>query len=46
MKKVILVLLLGFLLGAILMPTLAFAYPSSFQSKVAMINKTITKKLE
>jgi hypothetical protein len=34
MKKAILVLLLGFLLDAILIPTLAFASPSSFHPKL------------
>ena len=44
MEKVILVLLLGILLGAVLMPTLAFASPSpfssdaSFQSKAAILD--------
>ena len=46
MEKAILVLLLGILLAAILMPTLAFASPSStFQSKVARINKTPFQKV-
>jgi pimeloyl-ACP methyl ester carboxylesterase len=46
MEKAILVLLLGILLGAVLMPTLAFASPSSpFQSKVAMINKIPSQKV-
>jgi pimeloyl-ACP methyl ester carboxylesterase len=49
MQKAILVLLLGILLAAILMPTLAFASPSSpspsFQSKVAMINKIPSQKV-
>jgi hypothetical protein len=48
-EKTILVLLLGILLGAVLMPTLAFASPSSpsspFQSKVAMINKIPSQKV-
>lgn len=41
------VLLLGISLGAVLMPTLAFASPppSSFQSKVAMINKIPSQKV-
>jgi hypothetical protein len=46
MEKAILILLLGILLGAALMPTLAFASHSSpFQSKVAMINKIPTQKV-
>jgi len=49
MEKAILVLLLGILLAAVLMPTLAFASPSSpsspFQSKVAMINKIPSQKV-
>ena len=49
MEKAILVLLLGILLGAVLMLTLAFASPSSpsspFQSKVAMINKIPSQKV-
>ena len=51
MEKAILVLLLGMLLGAVLMPTLAFASPSSssssspFQSKIAMINKIPSGKV-
>ena len=46
MEKAILVLLLGILLGAVLMPTLAFASPSSpFHSKVAMINKIPSQKV-
>jgi pimeloyl-ACP methyl ester carboxylesterase len=46
MEKAILVLLLGILFAAILMPTLAFASPSSpFQSKAAMINKIPSQKV-
>lgn len=47
MKKAILVLLLGILLDAILMPALAFASPpsSSFQSKVAMIDKIPSQRV-
>ena len=49
MEKAILVLLLGILLGAVLMPTLVFTSPSSpsspFQSKVAMINKIPSQKV-
>jgi pimeloyl-ACP methyl ester carboxylesterase len=48
-EETILVLLLGILLGAVLMPTLAFASPSSpsspFQSKVDMINKIPSQKV-
>ena len=47
MEKAISVLLLGILCAAILIPTLAFATPSSssFQSKVAMINKIPFQKV-
>ncbi|MFL6394024.1 MAG: alpha/beta fold hydrolase [Nitrososphaeraceae archaeon] len=48
-EETILVLLLGILLGAVLMPTLTFASPSSpsspFQSKVDMINKIPSQKV-